>query len=102
MCYIIHFTPSELATLDIIITSLNEEDKDSLTEKLALAIGLQSELGVVVRLEGKELSRLSGLVMDAFLLRGANDTGISYTQILRNIVLEIGDHVWSESDVEIG
>ena len=102
MSYIIHFTPSELATLEIIIDSLNEEDKDTLTEKLTLAIGLQADLGVVVRLEDKELSRLSDLIMDAYLLRNADDTGISYVQILRNVVLEIGDNVWSDYDVEIG
>lgn len=102
MFYIIHFTPSELATLDLIIDSLNEADKDTLTEKLALAIGLQADLGVVIRLEDKELSRLSDLIMDAYLLRNADDTGIIYMQILRNVVLEIGDNVWSDNDVEIG
>lgn len=102
MCYIIHFTPSELATLDLIIDSLNEEDKDSLTEKLSLAIGLQAELGVVVRLENKELRRLGELLMDAYLLRDYNDTGISYMQILKNALIEIADNVWRESDIEIG
>lgn len=102
MSYIIHFTPSELATLDLIIDSLKEEDKGTLAEKITLAIGLNSELGVVIRLEDKELSRLSDIVMDAYLYRKAEDTGFSYMAILRNVVLEIGDNVWSDNDVEIG
>lgn len=102
MSHIIHFTPSGLHTLDVLFDTPNDQVNESLKEKVLLAVGLNAQLGVVIRLEDEELSDLSSMLTEAFIFRKKSGSGLEYVQILHDCVRDIAAHVWSEEDIEIG
>lgn len=101
MFYIIHFTPSDLDIIGQILSATDLKVNSSLAEKISLAISMNSQLGVVLQLQDKELANLQGLVKSAYLHSSERLFRLDCMLIMSNVVMEIASHLWSESDVDI-